>query len=61
MLLLAMATSAAAQEDETRAAFVLPESPNSTPMESVWDYAPEARAAISPGPGLIWYRAGAIS
>ncbi len=35
-------TAVLAQEGEAIAPFVLPESPNSAPMEAVWDYAPEA-------------------
>ena len=41
-LLLLTTTAAKAQETELNAPFVLPESPNSAPMEAVWDYAPEA-------------------
>ncbi len=41
-LLLLTTTAARAQEEEATAPFVLPESPNSAPMEAVWDYAPEA-------------------
>lgn len=41
-LLMLTATSAAAQENGSEAEIALPKSPNGLPMESIWDYAPEA-------------------
>ena len=42
VLLMLTATSAAAQDNDSEPEIALPESPNGLPMESFWDYAPEA-------------------
>lgn len=42
VFLVLIATSAAAQENESEPETALPVSPNGLPMESIWDYAPEA-------------------
>lgn len=47
-LLALLTTTLARAQEEPKAPFVLPESPSSAPMESAWEYAPEA-----PGGNLI--------